>query len=572
VLVKIFGVPGAGKTTQCVDIILHLIGHTRLEETEYLAESYGKYSLLDICFTTFTRSGIESVMQKMQDKGYDKGDMPYFATMNKLTWGLSGFNYGHILQLKEKTAFFSDQGVSTKAFGDEDYSEADEVQNFYNFVIGETLCGPDTLTRIELEDLANTFGESGMTLLRPGFLIDVTLAFRQYILEKSQYTHIDSLLRVHKGEYSINKPVLIVDEAQDLNKIQQEIISIWERAAELLVLSGDDDQTVHEWNGADPTYLINHSRNISHKIMLEKSHRLNAKVAGLCNDIGTEIKVREQKNIVGLRPGGKVTYTAGHDFGGVFNLLTKLQETNKRVFLLFRTNRIKRRFERELFISSPVVFSGIDGKGFAYYSLEFYTVSNALNKLDLGLDLQKAEVLALFDKLDGRECLLPNATGTIAQDDRQFFTTSEVLNLTRKWKAQHTLVDLSNKYRRTVKDDIIDFIFFNTKSKKTWAVQNKNIDIQSKLREIKHLFIDTNEKFLIQCGTFHSAKGLEADHVVVFLGTSGTFNNMTDSEIRCFYTACSRSIDELHFVGTNMFSNESSCLEDFFEKKIKKAV
>ena len=50
---------------------------------------------------------------------------------------------------------------------------------------------------------------------------------------------------------------IYIDEAQDISKIQFEILKYLVSSQDRLVLIGDDDQCIYEWRGADPSIILN---------------------------------------------------------------------------------------------------------------------------------------------------------------------------------------------------------------------------------------------------------------------------------------------------------------------------
>lgn len=567
-LIKLFGVPGAGKTTTCVEMILHLVGVTKSERFDFLNDdNFNKYTLEDICFTTFTKAGIESIKQKMRDKGFEEREMPYFKTLNSITWSLAGFNGQNILKYPERNAFFKRHGIETYK-RDSEYSEADEIEKFYDWLTTRTLNYVDTLVPSEIREFADYCEMHMGTKLKAVTLASVVIDYAHFLRQSGKNLHIDSLLKVSKNKFSIRKPVLIVDEAQDLNPLQHSIITNWEKDADIFVMAGDDDQAVHEWNGADVSYFLTYTGNrIENKVVLEKSYRLAHNVSNLCNDISHHINDRQLKTISGCARKSDIEYYDLSRFDAIAKLIEQQQEAGKKTYLLFRTNKIQQRIENLLFTQTNIIFRKIDGReDTSKYSLLFYIVSNALNKIQNNLPLHKNEVVALFSCMDAKECLVPGKYTQVQESSKMEYDVEEVLQMTRKWKKQKSLDYFFENKQSRLKNDIIEFVYFirNTRSD---AVKKINSELQKKLRQINYIFDrEKNDEFLVQTGTYHKSKGLEADTVFVFLGTSGFFSEINDSEIRCLYTACSRPRDKLYFVGADVNEREADFLERFFEK------
>lgn len=65
-----------------------------------------------------------------------------------------------------------------------------------------------------------------------------------------------------RNRYAAQTEHLIVDEYQDVNFGQQKLIELLAgRKADIMVV-GDDDQTIHEWRGARPNYLIREYKSV----------------------------------------------------------------------------------------------------------------------------------------------------------------------------------------------------------------------------------------------------------------------------------------------------------------------
>jgi DNA helicase-2/ATP-dependent DNA helicase PcrA len=70
--------------------------------------------------------------------------------------------------------------------------------------------------------------------------------------------------------------VLMVDEAQDMSRIEMQLALKWGAAAKQLVIVGDPDQNLYEWRGADPQAFYDGSADSER--VLERSWRVPASV------------------------------------------------------------------------------------------------------------------------------------------------------------------------------------------------------------------------------------------------------------------------------------------------------
>jgi DNA helicase II / ATP-dependent DNA helicase PcrA len=93
-----------------------------------------------------------------------------------------------------------------------------------------------------------------------------------------------------------SKPVaLFVDEAQDLNMMQQALIRKWGRHASYSVLAFDDDQTLFSFIGASPDAILDAQIPDDHKIILRQSHRVPRSIHQLANGLIHQVSRRQEK-------------------------------------------------------------------------------------------------------------------------------------------------------------------------------------------------------------------------------------------------------------------------------------
>lgn len=72
--------------------------------------------------------------------------------------------------------------------------------------------------------------------------------------------------------------VVIADEAQDLSRLELELLIKWGDAAGCLMLAGDPWQALYVWRGADPTIFTDERIGEDHRRVLSKSYRIPATV------------------------------------------------------------------------------------------------------------------------------------------------------------------------------------------------------------------------------------------------------------------------------------------------------
>jgi DNA helicase-2/ATP-dependent DNA helicase PcrA len=107
-------------------------------------------------------------------------------------------------------------------------------------------------------------------------LLDYTDMLQQFVAE-------DRDLGLHK---------LFVDEAQDLSALQWSVVKLLARSCDRVVVAGDDDQAIYRWAGADVEYLIGME---GASRVLGQSYRCPPSVQSLSNAIISKVRHRRPK-------------------------------------------------------------------------------------------------------------------------------------------------------------------------------------------------------------------------------------------------------------------------------------
>jgi len=585
--IKIYGVAGSGKTTLCMKILEELFGlDTDLDDkikTKIRESNIQDLKENEFVFTSFSRAAISSIKNKIRLKSSlhfpDGRDSP-FKTLNQLTWKLSGFDPGDIMSKKDKEEFFRKNHISFDE-DEEEMSEGEIIVDFYSNLLDFYARPLEEIDDKEMIIYFNTFyikkNYSVIDKMSVDFLIYSIKKYNNWKKEHNKKDYIDSIIYVLKNKIDVPVRVLIVDEAQDLSYSQTKLIDLWikEYDKEFFVISGDDDQAVHEWRGATPEYLIEFDCENLYEHILDVSYRLPKNVAIFCNHILKTITYRKRKFITSHKSFGNIKYHTNVNLFNLNKILEKYYNPDSRTYLLFRTNKLLNEVANYLFRESDIVF-GIINSNTQRWSLKFISISNALNKLQQGKNLTKTEIMYLFDTLPTRTCLEHGVKTNIENSDRLEYTAKEVLSMTKLWKPQKTLINLEETqqdFNKKIKERILKYINYYGNPKDNEKIIEKNELYRRKLERINKIigisYIDEQRiEYNVELSTFHRSKGLEADNVFVFLGTSEYFSTIDDSERRCFYVACSRTKQNLIFV--NSFSGDKTYLEREFSLIILK--
>ncbi len=91
---------------------------------------------------------------------------------------------------------------------------------------------------------------------------------------------------------------ILVDEFQDVNKVQSEILDLLTFPHRNYMAIGDDDQTIYEWRGADPGFILGFARRYgATKYLIRDNFRSHAAPLALANEVIARNQRREPKRL-----------------------------------------------------------------------------------------------------------------------------------------------------------------------------------------------------------------------------------------------------------------------------------
>ena len=182
--VILFGVAGAGKTTKCL---------------EYIRTFLKDYNIMDIAFTTYTRAGIASILDKLKEAKIYCPENGYFRTLHSITWRLSGFTREQMILPSELKKFFEQQKIPFKNREDENEKTIGEYYlDFYEYYQNQNAKKISIATKAELQDALDQKYEDDDKITRNEMemLLMIHELFIKWKDENNKKVHSDSLIEV----------------------------------------------------------------------------------------------------------------------------------------------------------------------------------------------------------------------------------------------------------------------------------------------------------------------------------------------------------------------------------------
>jgi DNA helicase-2/ATP-dependent DNA helicase PcrA len=348
-----------------------------------------------------------------------------------------------------------------------------------------------------LNNARNTFMEPSMAYdlsERPGTRAEFDMFVRAYADWKSTYGYYDftdMLERSIKRGVSLDAEVIFVDEAQDLSPLQWQVIDRFCKRADEVHIAGDDDQAIYTWAGADPHGMA---------VFCEK-HGGTSQVLSLSHRLPVAVYEKSQALIRRvLRRVDKKFSSKGHV--GLVRLHGSINsvdiEGGTDTLLLARTHSVLREVERSL-IDRRIPYLRESGRP-GMYQNKIANGIRSFRKMESGVTLTDTERNALWT------LAVPEVKRMLDQND----------------------------YKSVVA--------------RPFYVQ---LDIPSRVVDF-YMDADLDSVPSLRLSTIHSAKGSEAEHVILLTDLTTrvqqTAENNPDDEVRVFYVGMTRSKNILDIV------------------------
>ncbi|HRN73668.1 MAG TPA: RecQ family ATP-dependent DNA helicase [Ginsengibacter sp.] len=338
-------------------------------------------------------------------------------------------------------------------------------------------------------------------------------------LEKSDNIIKEAIEKINNKEVEVSritKTVLVIDEAQDMDRDEFRLISALMRHNEEMrvIAVGDDDQNIYEFRGASSKYLeqfINEKNAAKHELV--ENYRSKSNLVNFSNQFLKRITHRlKQTPIIAIQnDNGKikvVRYKSGNlinpfvedilstDISGTTAVLTKTNEEALQITgLLLRNN-----------VQAKLIQSN---DGFNLYNLN--EVRFFLNHLNLADDV---------------------------------YTISDEIWL----RAKREVV---NKYRHSTKLEILGNIIKEFEASNPKRKYKSDLEVFIRESKLEDFYTDNGETIFVS--TIHKAKGREFDNVFLLLEN---FNAATDEGKRLLYVAMTRAKTNLNIhLNSNLLDN-----------------
>lgn len=287
--------PGSGKTT----VIL-----CRLRR--FLSENKNK----GILVVTFTKAAATEMKERFGERGSDR---ILFATFHSLFFRILRRTYGYtsekIIGEEEKSKVL--QGI----LSEKNWSLNDPEEFISQFIMQASFMGNELLTPME-------FIPEGM---ERDMFRQLHRAYESYKERNGKLDFDDMLIQCYELLMEDQKtlafwqekfPYIMVDEFQDINRVQYECLRLLAAPRNNLFVVGDDDQSIYGFRGSRPDFLLEFERQYpeSQNVVLDINYRSSERILSLAGKVIDVNERRFGKELKGANgKGEKVSFFLAED-------------------------------------------------------------------------------------------------------------------------------------------------------------------------------------------------------------------------------------------------------------------
>ena len=293
--------PGSGKTRVITYRIANMVVNKNIEPTSILAISFTKASSIEMKNRALSLSND--------------------FRMNKVTYGTFHSVFFRILRYFENYNIESILDEKTKRIGlknilkglnienADDDETIGQVINEISYVKNELMDKRDfkseVLTNDEFIKVYNFYEEYKQQMNKIDF---DDMLIKTYELLKNNKAALDRVRSVYR--------YILVDEFQDINKVQFEALKLIANPSNNIFVVGDEDQSIYGFRGSRPDFLLEFEEYFSNtkKVLLDINYRSKGEIINIANRLIEKNTNRYEKVIkCGQGNGAKVNYISPED-------------------------------------------------------------------------------------------------------------------------------------------------------------------------------------------------------------------------------------------------------------------
>ncbi len=237
--------PGSGKTTVITHRVKHLIRECGVDPSHILV----------ITFTRAAAREMQERFERLMEEGgaAGSGARVSFGTFHSIFFTILKYAYryqaSNIVREEQQTAFVREMVGNLKL-------EIEDEHDFIASVLGEI-----SFVKSEMVDLEHYYSRN----CSEEMFKQIYRGYEERMRRRNLLDFDDMLVMCHQlftqrpdilSAWQRKFQYILVDEFQDINKVQYEIVRMLARPEDNLFIVGDDDQSVYRFRGSKPEIML----------------------------------------------------------------------------------------------------------------------------------------------------------------------------------------------------------------------------------------------------------------------------------------------------------------------------
>lgn len=581
--------PGSGKTFVITHRVCHLIEKQNIRPENILVVTFSKAAAVEMR---------ERFIKLMPDK---QGE--------RVTWGTFHSVYFHLL--RTAYGYRGDQVITDAERYDviRELMKKNQMESEDVVGLGTEILSEIAIVKQERMDILHYYAHSCPADLFRQIFVD----YEKSISERKKIDFEDMLVMTYEllsQREDIRRACenryqyILVDEFQDINRMQYEIIQLIAGERANLTIVGDDDQSIYRFRGAKPEIMLGFAKDYPKvkKVLLDINFRSTTQIIKAAGKLIAHNKERFEKQITAARGNGrpvdvirfKNVYQEVKSIIDDISDYVKAGHSLDDIAILYRTN-LQPRLMTEMLMQYNIPFVMKDNipnlydhwiardiKSYLRLSIgmakrgDLLRICNRPNRYIKreALQFSNGQIRDLFKYYEDKPYMIER----IAQLKTnlraiQNMRPGMAVRFIRKGIGYDEFLEEYAQYHGIEEDELLDILGELEQS----ADRSETIlDWFSHMEEYKEKLAQTKkqeEKIGVRLMTFHSSKGLEYKIVYMIDCNQGITPHRKakaiedmEEERRMFYVAMTRAKDRLYVYSADSSFHKKAELSDFVKE------
>lgn len=287
--------PGSGKTFTITHRVLHLIEEYKVDPSRILV-------------ITFTKAAAGEMKERFENLGSPNSGMVSFGTFHAIFFRILKFAYRYdarnIVREEQKIQYIREEMDKCKVEVEDEADFVTSILSEISSVKGEMIGLDHYYSKNCSEEIFKKLYIGYEDRLRRANLIDFD---DMLVMCYELFTQRKDILQAWQKKYQY----ILIDEFQDINRVQYEIVRMLAEPENNLFIVGDDDQSIYRFRGAKPEIMLGFEKDYpsTKKVLLNINFRSTREIVETAGKLIRHNEMRFSKAITPKKGQGKPVIT-----------------------------------------------------------------------------------------------------------------------------------------------------------------------------------------------------------------------------------------------------------------------